>query len=194
MSYCHPRWISDYHFSNALGYRLLDEGGAASAVAAPPTRALLVWGGVDPDGEAFLNPAFVVDAPVALPDSAGAYAVTGRDAGGGELFSLSFAMPVLADAEGASSFVFAVPAEAAWEGRLASVTLSGPAGEVVLDGDTNRPMAILRDPASGQVRGFFSELPQNVGTAAAAAAAIDAEPGLRVLFSRGIPDPAAWRR
>ena len=51
-------------------------------------------------------------------------------------------------------------------------------------------MAILRDPASGQVRGFFSELPQDVGTAAAAAAAIDAEPGLRVLFSRGIPDAA----
>ena len=194
MSYCGPHWISDYHFSNALGYRLLDEGGAASSVAAAPTRSLLVWGGIDPDGEAFLNPAFVVDAPVALPDSAGAYSVTGRDAGGGALFSLSFAMPVLAGAEGASSFVFAVPAEAAWEGRLASVTLSGPAGEVVLDGETNRPMAILRDPASGQVRGFFSELSQDVGTAAAAAAAIDAEPGLRVLFSRGIPDAAVWHR
>ena len=83
MSYCNPRWISDYHFSNALGYRLLDEGGASSSVASAPTRSLLVWGGVDPDGEAFLNPAFVVDAPVALPDSAGAYAVTGRDAGDG---------------------------------------------------------------------------------------------------------------
>ena len=194
MSYCHPSWISDYHFTKALRYRLLDEGPPAASVAAAQTRSLLVWGGMDPDGEAFLNPAFVVDAPVALPDSAGAYSVTGRDAGGGELFSLSFAMPVLADAEGASSFVFAVPAEAAWEGRLASVTLSGPDGEVVLDGETNRPMAILRDPASGQVRGFFSELSQDVGTAAAAAVAIDAEPGLRVLFSRGIPDAAAWGR
>ena len=194
MGYCSGDWISDYHFTNALRHRLLDEGAAAKAVAAVPTRSLLVWGGVDPAGKAFLNPAFVVDAPVALPDSAGAYTVTGRDAGGGELFSLSFAMPVLADAEGASSFVFAVPAEAAWEGRLASVTLSGPSGEVVLDGETNRPMAILRDPASGQVRGFFSELSQDVGTAAAAAAAIDAEPGMRVLFSRGIPDAAAWRR
>ena len=199
MGYCFdvwddPDWVSDYHFSNALRHRLRTEGPAASSVAAVPTRSLLVWGGVDRNGEAFLDPAFVVDAPVALPDSAGAYAVTGRDAGGGELFSLSFAMPVVADAEGASSFVFAVPAEAAWEGRLASVTLSGPAGEVVLDGETNRPMAILRDPASGQVRGFFSELSQDVGTAAAAAVAIEAEPGLRVLFSRGIPDAAAWRR
>ena len=193
MSYCSLPWISAYHFVKALRYRRLDEN-VSTAIATPVTRSLLVWGGVDADGEAFLNPAFVVDAPVALPDSAGAYSVTGRDAGGGELFSLSFAMPVLADAEGASSFVFAVPAEAAWEGRLASVTLSGPDGEVVLDGETNRPMAILRDPASGQVRGFFSELSQDVGTAAAAAAAIDAEPGLRVLFSRGIPDAAAWRR
>ena len=190
MGYCGPPdWISDYHFTKALRYRFVKEGAPAAAV-----RSILVWGGVDVDGAPFLDPAFVVDAPVALPDSAGAYAVTGRDAGGGELFSLSFAMPVLADAEGASPFVFAVPAEAAWEGRLASVTLSGPSGEVVLDGETNRPMAILRDPASGQVRGFFSELPQDVGTAAAAAAAIDAESGLRVLFSRGIPDAAAWRR
>ena len=190
MGYCGPPdWISDYHFTKALRYRFVKEGAPAAAV-----RSILVWGGVDVDGAPFLDPAFVVDAPVALPDSAGAYAVTGRDAGGGVLFSLSFAMPVLADAEGASSFVFAVPAEAAWEGQLASVTLSGPAGEVVLDGETNRPMAILRDPASGQVRGFFSELSQDVGTAAAAAAAIDAEPRLRVLFSRGIPDTAAWRR
>ena len=100
----------------------------------------------------------------------------------------------MADGDGASSFVFAVPADPAWEGRLASVTLSGADEDAVLDGSTNRPMAILRDPASGQVRGFFSGLDEDVGTAAAAPAAIDAEPGMRVLFSRGIPDAAAWRR
>ena len=194
MSYCEPHWISDYHFTNALEHRLLDERVAASSVAAVSGRSLLVWGGVDADGEAYLNPAFVVEAPAALPDSTGNYAVTGRDAGGGELFSLSFAMPVVADGDGASSFVFAVPADPAWEGRLASVTLSGADEDVVLDGSTNRPMAILRDPASGQVRGFFSDLSRDVGTAAAAATAIDAEPGMRVLFSRGIPDAAAWRR
>ncbi|MDE2763780.1 MAG: M66 family metalloprotease [Gemmatimonadota bacterium] len=26
MSYCGPKWISDYHFTNALGWRLHDEG------------------------------------------------------------------------------------------------------------------------------------------------------------------------
>ena len=191
MSYCGPKWISDYHFEKALGFRLHDEGEVEAAAA---TRSILVWGGVDAAGAPFLEPAFVVDAPAALPDSAGSYAVTGRDAAGGELFSLSFTMPVVADGDGASSFVFAVPADPAWEGRLASVTLSGAEEDAVLDGSTNRPMAILRDPASGQVRGFFSRLDQDVGTAAAAASAIDAEPGMRVLFSRGIPDAAAWRR
>ena len=191
MSYCGPKWISDYHFEKALGFRLHDEGEVEAAAA---TRSILLWGGVDAAGAPFLEPAFVVDAPAALPDSAGSYAVTGRDADGGELFALSFTMPVVADADGASSFVFAIPADPAWEGRLASVTLSGAEEDVVLDGSTNRPMAILRDPASGQVRGFFSDLDQDVGTAAAAATAIDAEPGMRVLFSRGIPDAAAWRR
>ena len=38
------------------------------------------------------------------------------------------------------------------------------------------------------MRGFFTDLDQDVGTAAATA--IDAEPGMRVLFSRGIPDGA----
>ena len=81
MSYCGPSWISDYFFTKALEYRVFEEDGAAS-VAAAPTRSLLVWGGVDPDGEAFLNPAFVVDAPVALPDSAGGVRGDGAGRGG----------------------------------------------------------------------------------------------------------------
>ena len=103
-------------------------------------------------------------------------------------------MPEIVDGDGGSSFAFVLPSQTSWADALATITLTGPDAEATLDGETNRPMAILRDPASGQVRGFFSELSQNVGTAAAAAAAIDAEPGVRVLFSRGIPDAAAWRR
>ena len=54
-------------------------------------------------------------------------------------------------------------------------------------------MAILRDPRSGQVRGFLSDLPPAT-QAAMDAAGQTAEPGLEVLFSRGIPDAGAWRR
>ena len=53
-------------------------------------------------------------------------------------------------------------------------------------------MAILRNPLTGQVRGFLSDLPQ-AAQAAMGAARRAAGPGMEVLFSRGIPDAAAWR-
>ncbi len=189
MSYCGTgvEWISDYHFTNALRYRLFDERPPQMAA-----KSLLLWGGMDPEGEPFLEPAFVVDAPAALPDSAGEYRVTGRTASGGELFSLSFTMPETADGDGSSSFVFALPVQPGWEGNLASITLSGSGGSVILDRESDRPMGILRNPRTGQVRGILRDLPQ---ADAAAALAPQAGPGsLDMLFSRGIPDAGAWGR
>ena len=194
MGYCGPRWISGYHFTNALAHRLADEG-PARAVAAAPVRSLLLWGGVDADGEPFLNPAFAVEAPAALPDSTGDHTLTGRDAGGGEIFSLSFAMPEVAQGDGRSSFAFVLPVlpvRPEGAGGLASVTLSGPNGVVTLDGDTDRPMTILRDPRTGQVRAFLRDVPA-AAQAAMGAAGQTAEPGVEVLFSRGIPERSAWR-
>ena len=187
MSYCFPKWISDYHFVNALRFRLFDE--RPPLVAA---TSLLLWGGLDAEGEPFLNPAFVVDAPPALPDSAGEHRIAGRTASGVELFSLDFAMPETADGDGSSSFAFVLPAEPGWADNLASITLSGPGGSVALDSDTDLPMAILLDPSTGQVRGILRDMPQ---ADAAAALAPQAGPdSLDVLFSRGIPDAAAWSR
>ena len=187
MSYCRPpKWISDYHFTNALRYRLFDEG--------PPLVAatsLLLWGGMDAEGEAFLNPAFVVDAPPALPDSAGEHRIAGRTASGDELFALSFAMPEVADGDGSSSFAFVLPAQPGWASNLATLTLSGPGGSVTLDSDTDLPMTILLDPSTGQVRGILQDLPQADAAALAPQAGFDS---LDVLFSRGIPDAAAWSR
>ena len=188
MSYCGPpKWISDYHFANALRFRLFDEG--PPQVAA---RSLLLWGGMDAEGEPFLNPTFVVDAPAALPDSTGSHRITGRTGGGGELFALSFAMPEVADGDGSTSFAFVLPARPDWAGNLASITLSGPDGSFTLDGDTDIPMAILLDPNTGQVRGILRDLPQADRAAALAPqAGLDS---LDVLFSRGIPDTATWSR
>ncbi len=193
MSYCGPIWIGEYYFSQALRHRLFDEGGSATAVPKAPAESLLLWGGFNPDGNLFLNPAFVVDAPAALPDSTGDYTLTGRDAGGDELFSLSFAMPELSEEEGGSSFAFVLPVQPGWADTLSSITLSGPDGDATLDADSDRPMAILRDPRNGQVRGFVRDLPPTM-QAAMEAAGQAAEPGLEVLFSRGIPDATAWRR
>jgi hypothetical protein len=189
MGYCGPDWISDYHFTTALRHRLADEGAPTAA-----ERSILVWGGVDEDGAPFLEPAFVVDAPRVLPDSGGEWEVSGRTAGGGGLFSLGFAMPETADADGdASAFVFVVPAEPGWEGALASITLTGPGGSFTLDGESDTPMAILRDSRNGQVRAILRDSPSTT-QAAMSVAGQGAGPGFQMLFSLGIPDTDAWRR
>ena len=194
MSYCDPEWVSDYHFTNALGFRLRDEIDDSTTATAPPARSLLLWGGVDARGTPYLDPAFVVDAPPALPESAGEYQLTGLTADGREIFSLSFTMPEVADGDGSSSFVFALPVQPGWAGNLAAITLSGPGGMVTMDRDTDRPMVILRDPRTGQVRSILrgtrpDELPR-----AGAGGGTTPATGPGVLSSRGIPDAGAWRR
>ena len=193
MGYCEDRWISDYSFSNALRYRLVDEGpGARRTAAAEPV--LLVWGGTAPNGDPFLEPAFVLSAPRSLPQAGGAHTLVGTGEDGRELFRLSFAMQELSHGDGRSAFAFALPVQDGWEEALATITLSGPGGSATLDSDTERPMTILRDPFTGQVRAILrSDGAAEFGAAAPGhqAAALSAlQPGLEVLFSRGIPDPA----
>ncbi len=195
MTYCgwnsDKPWISDFHFTNALRYRMLDEGPPAAAVAAD--RSLLLWGGVNADAVPYLEPAFIVEAPAALPDSAGEYQVSGRTETGTQLFFLRFAMPETADGDGSSSFAFVLPVRTEWEGNLASISLTGPGGSATLDGDSNIPVAILRNPQTGQIRGILRDPPP---ATQAAERAVGQGVGTRldVLFSRGIPDAAAWRR
>ena len=192
MSYCGPPdGISDYHFANALRYRLF-EARAAAVPAAASATSLLLWGGADADGAPFLNPAFIVEAPPALPDSAGAYTLTGRTAGGTKLFSLRFAMPRTADGDGGSGFAFVLPTEPGWAGELAGITLAGPGGSFALNDDSDVPTAILRDPRTGRVRGILQEVPPPAAMDAAERSAT--EPAFDALFSRGLPDAAAWRR
>ncbi|MDE0394341.1 MAG: Ig-like domain-containing protein [Gammaproteobacteria bacterium] len=192
MSYCEPEWVSDYHFTNALRFRLVDERSQLIAIrAAQEAASLLLWGGTDADGTPFLHPAFVVDAPPALPDATGEHRITGRTADGDELFSLDFAMPEVADGDGSSSFAFILPAEPAWAGNLAGITLSGPGGSATLDSDTDLSTTILLDPSTGEVRAILRDLPEADAAALAPQAGTES---LDVLFSRGIPDAAAWSR
>ena len=194
MSYCEPVWISDYHFTNALRFRLSDADSVGLPMVTPPTRALLLWGGIDADGVPFLEPAFVVDAPSALPRSSGGFRLAGRTDDGVELFSLSFEMPVAADGDGSSGFAFALPVEDGWAGRLSVITLSGPGGSVALDRESDLSMAVLRDPRTGQIRAILRDLPGTVITEEDAAAAVSAESGFEVLYSKGVPAAESWQR
>ncbi len=187
-------WISDYHFTKALRFRLRDEGGATAKATA--VRSLVLWGGTDSEGAPVLEPAFVADAPPALPPpGGGAHRLTGRAADGRELFSLSFGMTEISHADGAAYFVFALPVQSSWEGELASITLSGPGGSDVLDGNTDRPMVILRDRRSGQVRGILRNPPAAVAADGAEAAGIASLAGrdIEALFGRGLPGSREWR-
>ena len=193
MAYCEPSWISDYYFTNALRFRIHDEGERATHAVAAPRRSILLWGGVDPDGKPFLEPAFVLEARPSIPQPGGEYRITGVDAGGRELFSLDFDMPVPADGDGRPSFTIMLPAQDGWAGNLAEITLAGPGGSDTLNAESVRPMAILRNPRTGQVRGILRRQPP-VAQAAMEGVGRVAEPGLDVLLSLGLPDAEAWRR
>ena len=198
MSYCGPpRWVSDFSFTKALDHRLAsagNEGAFAQASVSAPTQTLLLWGGVDEQGDPFLEPAFVADAPPNVPRSPGAYELTGRTASGDELFSLSFDMMELADADGRSSFVFALPVRTEWADVLETITLSGPGGSTTTDQATDQPMAILRDPDGGQVRGILRGEDATDLIRVAAEAVQLPERRLQVLFSRGMPEVTDLRR
>ena len=187
---CGTKWISDYHFANALRFRIADaEQRGASGQPPARARSLLLWGGIGADGVPFLEPAFIINAPPALPDSSGDYQLTGTTTDGTKLFTLSFTMPETVDGDGGSSFAFVLPAPSRAD-ALSSITLSGPDDKATLDTDSNHPMAILRDPVTGQVRGFLRGPPQEIHAAVDAAGG--AVQGLEVLLSRGIPDAKAW--
>ena len=183
MTYCDPRWVSDYFFSNMTRWRA--NGAVIPEEPGFDHRGLLVWGGVDDEGVPSLEPAVVVDAPLSGPRGPGPYTLTGTDAAGARLFSFSFDMEEVADAEGeAAQFAFILRVEPGWEGSLASISLTAPDGSVTLDGATDAPMAIVRDVRSGQVRAFLRGLSQRPRLPS----------GFEVYWSRGIPGREAWKR
>ncbi len=196
MSYCEPTWVSDYQFTNAVRYRLETETGsivvAADSRPAATARTLLLWGGLDGEGAPHLRPAFFADAPPMLPSADGAWSVTGRDPSGVLLFSLSFDMAEFTDTDDErAGFAFALPV--AWTGELASIALEGPGGSASLDRDTDDPVTILRDPATGRIRGILDGVPGAAAPGTAAAIAATAQ-DIEILFSRGIPGAGQEQR
>ena len=167
---------------------------ASRALAAAPTQSLLLWGGIEADGTPLLEPAFVVTAPPSLPQSPGDHEIAGHNSDGDPLFTLSFDLAQAEDGHPESGFAFILPVNPEWADDLASITLSGPGGQATLDGDTDRPMIILRNPQTGAIRGILRDIPAATPAQGGPPDVLSANPGLQVLMSRGIPDPEAWRR
>ena len=115
-----------------------------------------------------------------LPPAGNDFLLRGTTEDGRDAFSYRFDMPETLDVDdGRSGFVFAIPVT--WEGAISRIRLSGGEESFVLDGNTDLPMTILRDPFTGQVRAI---LRRPVTSAMGAVG----EPDLEVLFSRGIPE------
>ena len=175
-SYCGSQWIGEYHRTRSLDHRVRVETAAARGSR---TRSLLVWGGLDADGNPFLSSSFIAEVAPSPPPPGDDHVVTGRTEDGDEAFSLRFGMPAMADGDGQrTGFVFAVPVT--WDGDLGSISLMGARESFTLDEDTDQPITILRDPVTGQVRAI---LRRSVEQATAAAG----EPGWEAIFSRGVP-------
>ena len=192
MSYCDPAWIGDYHFANSLRWRMSEEAGVA-AFAAPPTQVLLLWGGADASGKPFLHPAFVVDSRASLPEGAGEWRIVGEAEDGRALFDRRFDMAEVADGDGRSSFVLALPAEDGWADALARIVLTGAEGSAEIDAESGPAMALLLDASTGRVRGILRDWPATAAALPDAAGAAR-EREVEVQTSRGVPAPDAWRR
>ena len=195
MSYCGLGGVSDYHFANALRWRLHDEAGVGAYYAGLPTQALLLWGGAGTDGAPFLNPAFVFDGKPSLLDRAGAWRIVGEAGDGRVLFSQRFEMAETADGDGRSSFALALAADSEWADALSRIVLTGPGGSVAMSAGAGPAAALLRDPVTGRVRGILSDW----SGSAAGGAQPDVgralpERGLDLQVSSGIPRSDAWRR
>ena len=193
MTYCSPSpGFSDYSFAKAFWWRLSVEAGIVEEYE--PARALLLWGGVGPGGHPFLNPAFVVEAPPTRLDGTGAWQVAGEAEDGRVLFAQRFDMAEMADGDGRQSFALALAAEPSWADALSRIVLTGPDGSATMDAQSSQAAALLRDPATGRVRGILRDWSGSGAAAQPDGARALPEPGLEVQVSRGVPAPAAWRR
>lgn len=180
MSYCNPRWISDYTYKAVLDFRAAHP--QAGPAGAQP--GLLVWGRIGQQG-VVLEPAFEVYAPPSLPKRAGPYSLQATDAAGSQIFNFSFDADVIDHMPSERHFAFVVPLAvngarpvslrllangrqsvqfnripaAGADAAMAAITSVHLHPTTVshssLEWDAAAyPMALIRDPTTGQVLSF----------------------------------------
>lgn len=180
MSYCDPVWISDFHFTKAMLFRLRGDGGvildAEPGGGVGPEGEMLVVRGMILDGEMILEHSFVVTGPAALPEADGPYRVDGIGTDGQTEFSLSFTPNALA--YGGGGFVFLVPFEPEWAETLDRMVLTGPEGTATVTRTGAPPMAVVTNPATGNIQAIIRDWDGGP---------LPGEGVSRVTITRGIP-------
>jgi len=153
MSYCGPKWISDYHYEKVLSFRVANDWPEDALERIRSEEVLVLWGSVS-SGSFFLEPAIRLNAPVMLPDEGGPYRLEGRDTAGGVVFSFNFSTT---DTDhGGGHFLFSLPAELAAVDRLDAIILSGPEGQVEIAHDSGvEALTVVTDRGSGRIRSIL---------------------------------------
>lgn len=141
MSYCRPRWTSDYTYEKILEWRLKDPRAAAAGAGGDPgadadvpaagvESGILLWGTVNARGIS-LNPGFHMEARAVLPEAPGPNQLRGVTSSGREIFNLSFAgeeVPHADDGE-ERQFAFFVPLSPDAIAALGRIELRTPHGD-----------------------------------------------------------------
>ena len=156
MTYCGPYWISDYHFTNALRYRLHRLAVVVSRPVGRTGEIPLALGWDRRRGDSIPGTGFRDRGSGIAPAFHGP--VRDHRAYGWRWTSCSRCHSKCRNrptATGRSSFAFVLPGSREWADQLAAITLSGPGARSALDQDTDRPVTILRNPRSGQVRAIL---------------------------------------
>lgn len=189
MTYCQTRpWLSDFYFEKVIDYRAnlaADAAMARAAAAQPHGEMLVLWGGVL-GGELRLDPPFSMRTTTRLPDEPGAYRILGSGTDGRALFSLDFTPGE--DAYGGKHFFFAVPIEPGWAGSLERITLVGPEGVVVIDGEDDRAITVVTERGSGRLRAILRDWEGPLP------AALASDPDAAATTTRGLEEAVRLRR
>jgi hypothetical protein len=154
MSYCHPRWASDYTYDGILQWRLEDPyarfGALPPAAELGRQEGLLLWGTIGANGVT-LNPAFSLSARPALPESNGPNQLRGVATDGTVLFAYGFSATPIADAADGmeEGFTYFVPLSTASIDRLDRIELVTPRGQVV--NRSSGAAGVLADAVQSQV-------------------------------------------
>jgi hypothetical protein len=145
MSYCSPRWVSDYSYSAVFNFRQASGGSGRDAQldAQPVAETLLVSGEIDSRGIR-LDPALRIATRPYLPASPGPYAVEGLDASGALLFRHEFAGDELGHGPAeVRHFAFAIPLSPSAAARLVTLRATGGGHTAVRTAATGAASASL---------------------------------------------------
>jgi hypothetical protein len=149
MSYCGPRWTSDFTYESLLQWRRSDALAnweaptsfhSAAATATAPITGILLWGGTGALGPV-LHPVFALESQAVLPTHGGANTARGLDRDGREIFRLTFDGVSVADVEGPDEehFTWFVPLDESQIASLSAIELITPRGTASRETRTPSP-------------------------------------------------------